>query len=137
VLTWFNIVSSGGSIAYFKQAPTREKADQLIDQRLKQPVTADANDLLFQWDSSKDFDPAADLGRITAPLLAINSADDERNPPELGVLDVALKRMPHGRAMLIPASVETRGHGTTGMARFYARELGEFMRATEPYSPGE
>jgi homoserine O-acetyltransferase len=130
VLTWFNVVSSGGSQAWFKLAPTRERADQWIDQRLRQPVTADANDLLFQWESSKNFDPAPGLDRIQVPWLAINAADDERNPPDLGVLEAALVKSPHGRVLLIPASEQTRGHGTTAMARFYARELGTFMRDT-------
>jgi homoserine O-acetyltransferase len=134
VLGWFGIVSSGGTQAYFKAAPTREKADALIEQRMKQPVTADANDLLFQWSASGDYNPAPRLDRIRATLLAINAADDERNPAELGVLERELRRIPNGRMLLIPASAETRGHSTTGMAKFYQQELAAFLRGVEAAS---
>ncbi len=86
--------------------------------------SADANDFLYQWDSSRDYNPAPQLGAITAPLLAINAADDERNPPETGVMERELKRLPNARLLLIPASEETRGHGATGMAKFWAKDLG-------------
>jgi homoserine O-acetyltransferase len=69
------------------------------------------------------------LERITAPLLLINAADDERNPPETGVTEAAMKRVKNGRLLLIPASEYTRGHATTGMAKFYAKELQEFLQA--------
>ena len=128
-LVYFGIATSGGTQAYFAAAPTREKADELLNQRLAQPLSGDANDILYQWDSSKDFDPSPGLGRIEAALLAINSADDERNPPELGVMDREIKRVRNGRAVLIPASDQTRGHGTTGMARFWKRDLAAFMQA--------
>ena len=78
---FFGIATSGGTLAYQKLAPTREKADKLLDERLAAPFTADANDTLYQWEASGDYDPSSGLARITAPLLAINSADDERNPP--------------------------------------------------------
>jgi len=110
-------------------APTREKADELLNQRLAQPLAGDANDILYQWDSSKDYNPAPGLERIQAALLAINSADDERNPPEIGVMDREIKRVRNGRAVLIPASDQTRGHGTTGMARFWKQDLAVFMQA--------
>ncbi|MFO1306403.1 MAG: alpha/beta fold hydrolase [Burkholderiales bacterium] len=126
---FFGIATSGGNQALFKAAPTRAKADQIVDQRLAAPFTADANDVLYQWDSSRDFDPSAGLERIQATVLAINSADDERNPPELGVLDREIKRVKNGRVLLIPASENTAGHGTTGMAKFYARELGEVLQS--------
>ena len=126
-LVYFGIATSGGSQALFAAAPTREKADALLDQRLKQPLAGDANDILYQWDSSKDYDPAPGLERIQAALLAINSADDERNPPELGVLDREIKRVRNGRVVLIPASDQTRGHGTTGMAKFWKQDLAAFL----------
>jgi len=91
-------------------------------------MTADANDFVWQWDSSADYDPAPDLERITAPVLAINSADDERNPPETGVLQQALLRVRNARLDLIPASDQTSGHLTTGNARFYAQQLEAFLR---------
>src|SRR5436309_2357017 len=97
-------------------APTREKADQLLDQRLAAPFPADANDVLYQWDSSRDYNPSGGLEKIKATVLAINAADDERNPPELGLLDREIKRVKNGRVLLIPATDNTAGHGTTGMA---------------------
>ena len=124
---FYGIATNGGNLAYQQMAPTREKADKLLDDRLAAPFTADANDFLYQWESSGDYDAAPGLTKIEAALLAINSADDERNPPETGIMERELKRVANGRLLLIPASNETRGHGTTGMAKFWARELGEFL----------
>jgi homoserine O-acetyltransferase len=90
-------------------------------------MPADANDFVYQWDSSRDYDPEPLLGRIRARVLAINSADDERNPPETGLTAAAIARIPGARLHLIPASAETRGHGTTGDARFWAETLREFL----------
>jgi homoserine O-acetyltransferase/O-succinyltransferase len=125
---FFAIATNGGNQALYKAAPTREKADQLLDQRLAAPFTADANDVLYQWDSSRDYNASPGLERIKAIVLAINGADDERNPPELGILDREIKRVKNGRVLLIPASENTAGHGTTGNARFYQRELDELLR---------
>jgi homoserine O-acetyltransferase/O-succinyltransferase len=125
---FFGIATSGGSLAYQKIAPTRELADKWVDERLAAPLEADANDFLYQWDASRDYDPSPGLERIQAPLLAVNSADDERNPPETGILDRALKRVKDGRLYLIPASDETRGHGTVGMARFWTPQLRQFLQ---------
>jgi homoserine O-acetyltransferase len=124
---FFAIATNGGNQALYKAAPTRARADQLLDQRLKAPFTADANDVLYQWDSSRDYNPSAGLERIQATLLAINSADDERNPPELGVLERELKRVKRGRALVIPGSEATAGHGTTAQAKFWAKELAELL----------
>ena len=124
---FFGVATIGGSQAYYKAAPTREKADKLLDDRLAAPFTADANDFLYQWESSGDYNPAPGLDRIRAAVLAINSADDERNPPELGIMERELPRIKGARLHLIPGSEETRGHGTTGMARFYKAQLAEFL----------
>jgi homoserine O-acetyltransferase/O-succinyltransferase len=126
---FFGIVSSGGTIAYQNLAPTRAAADKLLDDRLAAPFTADANDLLYQWDSSRDYNPEPGLGLIAAPVLAINSADDERNPPETGVMTRGLAQVKNARLFLIPASSETRGHATTGSARFWERQLQDFLEA--------
>jgi homoserine O-acetyltransferase len=128
---FFGIATSGGTLAYQAMAPTRSKADALVDERLAAPPPADANDFLYQWEASRDYDPSPGLERIRAPLLAINSADDERNPPETGTLEAGLKRVKNGRLLLIPASAETRGHGTTGNAHFWQQGLAEFL-ATVP-----
>lgn len=126
---FFAIATSGGTLAYQKAAPTRAAADKFLDERLADPVKADANDYLYQWESSGDYDASPGLERIKASLLAINAADDERNPPETGLMERALKRVAGGRLLLIPASEETRGHGTTGMAKFYAKALQELLDA--------
>jgi len=126
---YYGLATSGGNQRLQKDAPTREKADQLLNQRLSAPFRGDANDHLYQWDSSRDYNASADLERIEATLLAINSADDERNPPELGLLDREIKRVKNGRVFLIPASDQTAGHGTTGQARFWKRELAELLQS--------
>jgi len=120
---FYGIATSGGTLAYQKLAGTHDKADRLVDDRLAAPFAADANDFLYQWDSSRDYDAAPGLERITAPLLAINSADDERNPPETGIMVRELKRVKNGALYLIPASEDTRGHGTTGMAKFWNQQV--------------
>ncbi|MGL4287024.1 MAG: alpha/beta fold hydrolase [Phreatobacter sp.] len=125
---FFGIATSGGSLAYQKAAPTSALADKLLDGRLAAPFTADANDFLYQWESSRDYNPSPGLERIKAQLLAINSADDERNPPETGIMERELGRIGNARLFLIPAGEETRGHGTTGMARFWKQQLLEFLQ---------
>ena len=124
----YGIASIGGTLGYQTLAPTSAKADKMVDDRLAAPITADANDYIYQWESSHDYDPAAGMERIEATLLAINAADDERNPPETGVTEAAVKRIKNGRIYLIPASTETRGHGTTGNAAFYKQQLQEFLQ---------
>ena len=127
---FFGVATIGGSQAYHKAAPTRALADKLLDERLAAPFSADANNFLYQWESSADYNPAPGLERVQAALLAINSADDERNPPELGIMERELKRVKGGRLFLIPGSDETRGHGTTGMAKFWKQQLQELLQAT-------
>ena len=125
----FGVATSGGTLNYQKQAPTRALADKLVEARLAGAGPADANDFIWAWDSSGDYDPAPDLEKIGAPVLAINAADDERNPPETGLTVEAMKRVKNGRLLLIPASAQTSGHGTTGNARFYVRELADFLQS--------
>lgn len=125
----FRVSTSGGTLAYQKLAPTRDKADKLAEEALSAPFNADANDFLYQWDSSRDYNASPGLPKIEAALLAINAADDERNPPETGVMEREMKRVKNGRLYLIPASPDTRGHGTTGMAKFWKQQLQEFLQA--------
>ncbi|MGE3507982.1 MAG: alpha/beta fold hydrolase [Vicinamibacterales bacterium] len=120
---FYGIATSGGNRALQRAAPTRDKADQLLNQRLNAPFAADANDVLYHWESSGDYNASRDLERIQAAVLAINSADDERNPPELGLLDAAIKRVKNGQVLLIPGSEQTSGHGTTIQARLWKEEL--------------
>ena len=126
---FFALATNGGNQALYKAAPTREKADQLLDQRLTRPFPGDANDHLFQWDSSRDYNPSPGLERIQAAVLVVNAADDERNPPETGIMDREIKRVKNGRYFLIPASDQTAGHGTTGQARFWKQQLGELLQS--------
>ena len=124
----YGIATGGGTLAYQALAPTAAKADKMVDDRLKIAITADANDFIYQWESSRDYNPAPTLEKIEAALLLINAADDERNPPETGITDAALKRVKNGRLFLIPASSETRGHLTTGNAAFYKTQLEELLQ---------
>jgi homoserine O-acetyltransferase/O-succinyltransferase len=125
----YGLASSGGTLAYQKLAPSTEAADRMVDERLALRVTADANDFIYQWQASHGYDASAGLSRIEATLLAINSADDERNPPETGLTVDAIKQVKNGKLYLIPASSETRGHGTTSDAKFYKQQLEELLRS--------
>jgi homoserine O-acetyltransferase len=125
---FFGIATAGGTLAYQMQAPTSALADKNVDDRLKAPFTADANDFIYQWESSRDYNPSARLEAIDASVLAINAADDERNPPETGLMDRALARIKNAKLLPIPASTESRGHSTTGMAKFYKQQLQELLQ---------
>jgi len=127
-ITAYGIATAGGTLGYQTLAPTAAKADMMVDERLAAPIAADANDYIYQWESSHDYNPSAGLEKITATLLAINAADDERNPPETGLTVDAIKRIRNGRLYLIPASTETRGHSTTGSAKFYGEQLKELLQ---------
>jgi homoserine O-acetyltransferase len=124
---YYGIATNGGSQWYQENAPTREKADELYAARLKNQTTMDTNDFLYQWDSSRDYDPEPKLGNIKAHVLAINSADDERNPPETGITEAAIKRIPNVKLYLIPGSPTTAGHGTVMDAGLWKREFEQFM----------
>ena len=124
----YAFASGGGTLGYQTLAPTAAKADKIVEERLAAPITSDANDFIYQWEASHDYNPSAGLERIEATLLAINSADDERNPPETGLTEAALKRVKNGRLYLIPAGTETRGHLTTGNAKFYKEPLQQVLQ---------
>lgn len=124
---FYAAATNGGTLALQAQAPTGAAADRLVEARLAAPVTADANDFIYQWDSSRGYDPSAGLERIRARVLAINSADDERNPPETGLMQAAMARVARGRLLLIPSTVQTQGHGTTANAAFWQAELRAFL----------
>ena len=125
----FGIATNGGSLAYQAIAPTGDKADAYVDAQLAAKFSLDASDTIYQWQSSRDYNAALGLEHIEAHLLAINSADDERNPPETGTMTRSLKLVKHAELLLIPASADTRGHGTTMIAHFYAGELAAFLSA--------
>lgn len=127
-LLYFGLATSGGNQALYKEAPSAAKADALIKSRLAQPFRGDTNDVLYQWESSYDYDPSPGLERIRAAVLVLNAADDERNPPELGVIEREIKRIKNARYVLIPGGPDTRGHGTTGMARLWKQNLVELLQ---------
>ncbi|MDQ6828663.1 MAG: alpha/beta fold hydrolase [Gemmatimonadota bacterium] len=115
-----------------KTAPSRDSADRVMTGYLDRGMrTNDANDMLYQFESSRDYDPSAKLENIRATLLAVNSADDLVNPPELGLVDSLIKRVPRGRFVLIPTSDRTRGHGTHSMAALWKNELVELLRVSQ------
>jgi homoserine O-acetyltransferase/O-succinyltransferase len=115
-----------------KEAPTLAKADEALDKFFSEITkTLDLNDALYALEASHDYDPGPNLEKIQAPLLAINSADDLINPPELGILEREIKRVPHGRAVLIPLSEKTRGHGSHTIAALWKDELVKLLKETE------
>jgi homoserine O-acetyltransferase len=116
-----------------EESPTLAKTDATLDAFVTNYVkTADANDVLYAVESSRDYDPGPGLGRIQAPLLAVNSADDLINPPELGILEREIKRVPKGRAVLLPLSPRTRGHGSHTVAALWSESLVELLKQSEP-----
>ncbi|MBV8341383.1 MAG: alpha/beta fold hydrolase [Gammaproteobacteria bacterium] len=115
-----------------QEAPTRAAADQAIDAFVAQTApAADANDFMYALAASSDYDPGPGLAKIEAPLLAVNSADDLINPPELGILERDIHAVPHGRAIVIPFSERTRGHGSHTYAVLWKQYLEELLRSPE------
>ncbi|HXY60785.1 MAG TPA: hypothetical protein VEH26_04170, partial [Chthoniobacterales bacterium] len=124
-MLWF---MSSNPVLRQAEAPTLTKTDEVLDHFVDQIVKADdANDVLYALEASHDYDPGPNLEKIRAPLLAINSADDLINPPELGILEREIKRVPHGRAIVIPMSGQTRGHGSHTVAALWKDKLGELL----------
>ena len=129
-----NLLLLVGSAPLFwqKQAPTRETADKFYADRLKVSVARlDANDLLYQLDASREYNPAPKLETIKAPLVAINSADDVINPPELRIIEREIKRVRRGRFILIPISDQTRGHGTHTLPLIWQKYLKQLLAESE------
>ncbi|HSU86078.1 MAG TPA: alpha/beta fold hydrolase [Chthoniobacterales bacterium] len=125
-MLWF---MSSNPILRQKEAPSLAKTDQVLDKFVNEYVkTADANDVLYAVEASHDYDPGPDLEKIQAPLLAINSADDLINPPELGILEREIKRVPKGRAVVLPLSDKTRGHGSHTVAALWKDQLVELLK---------
>jgi homoserine O-acetyltransferase len=111
-----------------KTAPTRDAADAFITKYVEDRLhTTDANDMLYAFDASRDYDPSATLESVHAAVLAINSADDVVNPPELGLMENLMPRVKRGRYVLIPTSDQTRGHGTHSLPAVWKSRLAEFL----------
>lgn len=114
------------------EGPTLAEADEALDAFAAAYLKAsDANDMLFAIESSNDYDPGPHLEKIRARLLAINSFDDLINPPELGILDEEIKRVPRGRVYMIPYDEKSRGHGSHTYARLWKQELQVLLREIE------
>jgi homoserine O-acetyltransferase len=114
-----------------QQMPDLARSDAVFDSTVADSLRhADANDLLYQLEASRDYDPAPGLEKIRAPLLAINFADDLINPPELGILEREIKRVPHGRAIVMPVTPLSRGHGTHTVAAVWKEHLAELLRSS-------
>ncbi len=115
-----------------KTMPTKAAADAAFDATMKQRLAAtDANDMLYQFDASRDYNPEPKLETIKTRLLAINSADDAVNPPELGIAEKQIKRVKNGRFILLPITDETRGHGTHTIPAIWGKYLGELLTESE------
>jgi homoserine O-acetyltransferase len=126
-------VMTSAPLVQQRAAPTRDQADSAIDAMLDARVRSmDANDVLYAFDASRNYDPSGRLGLITAPLLAINSADDQVNPPELHLMEELMPRVTRGRYLLIPISPITRGHGTHTVAAAWKTPFREFLDSLPP-----
>jgi homoserine O-acetyltransferase/O-succinyltransferase len=128
-MLWF---MSSSPVLRQKEAPTLARTDEVLDKFVDGIVKADdANDVLYALEASRDYDPGPNLEKIRVPLLAINSADDLINPPELGILERETKRVPKGRAVVIPLSDKTHGHGSHTLAALWKDQLVSLLKETE------
>ena len=132
VASFFSFATAGGTLSFFHRAPTRGLADKLVEQRLAERFGADANDYIYAYHAARDYDPSPGLETIKARVLAINSADDERNPVELGVVAREIKRVKNGSYYEIPASPGTIGHGTSGNAKWWKHLLPGLLSNAKP-----
>jgi homoserine O-acetyltransferase len=115
-----------------QEAPTLAQADKALDRYIESSLAStDANDLMYALAASRDYDPGPALEKIEAPLVAVNSADDLINPPELGILEREIKLVPHGRAVVIPFSERSRGHGSHTYATLWKSYLEELLKSPE------
>jgi len=127
------MMMTSSPIGWHQSGPTRDAADAWYENQIKTRVAAqDANDMLYHFNASRDYDPSPNLEKITASLLAINSADDVVNPPELGLMEKFIGRVKHGRYVLLPTTDKTRGHGTHSLPSIWGPYLDEFLKNLEP-----
>jgi homoserine O-acetyltransferase/O-succinyltransferase len=123
------MLMTSSPLQWHKVAPTRDGADAFLAEQIhRRRIATDANDMLYAFDASRDYDPSKDLEKIAAPVLAINSADDEVNPPELGLMEALMPRVKRGRYVLIPTSDATRGHGTHSLPAVWGEHLERFLK---------
>jgi homoserine O-acetyltransferase len=127
------MMMTSSPLQWHKSGATRDAADKWYEDQIKsRTASTDANDMLYQFNASRDYDPSPNLEKITAAVLAINSADDVVNPPELGLMEKLMPRVKRGRYVLIPISDQTRGHGTHSLPAIWGKHLGEFLKNVEP-----
>jgi homoserine O-acetyltransferase len=127
------MLMSSSALQMQKTAPTRDAADSLLEAAVRRyRTTLDANDMLYAFQASRNYDPSPHLEQIRAPLFAVNSADDVINPPELGILEREIRRVPRGRFILIPTSDRTRGHGTHSLPAIWGPYLAELLALSAP-----
>ena len=127
------IMMTSSPLQWHKSGPTRDAADKWYEDQIASRVAStDANDMLYQFNASREYDPSPHLEKITAALLAINSADDVVNPPELGIVEKLMPRVKRGRYVLIPTSEQTRGHGTHSLPAVWGRYLADFLNELTP-----
>jgi homoserine O-acetyltransferase len=125
---------SNNPIQRQREGPTLQKADQALDTHITNTMkSADANNILYAVDASRDYDPAPALDKIQAPLLAINFADDLINPPELRILEKEIKHVKRGKALVIPLSERSRGHGSHTLAYLWKGHLRELLKQSASY----
>jgi homoserine O-acetyltransferase/O-succinyltransferase len=121
-------ISAGSSKRFYLEAPTQEATDRLLDRMVQQRMqNTDANDLLYAWDASRDYDPAPGLQNIRTAVTAVNFEDDERNPPGLGIMEREIKRVAQGKYVLVPANERTRGHASVNDATLWKDYLVELL----------
>jgi homoserine O-acetyltransferase len=132
----FLLMATSAPLQWQKQFPTAKQADAwLADQIATRTKNTDANDLIYYFRASEDYDPSPHVGTIVAPLLAINSADDFVNPPELPMMEALIAKVPRGRFILLTITDQTRGHGTHTLPAVWGGQLAEFLGAVRSRSP--
>jgi len=128
----FLLIAGSAPLLFQKSYPNRDSADRFVARYLvTRSAGLDVNDLLYQLDASRDYDPSPGLERITAPLVHVNSADDFINPPELGIAEREIRRVRRGRFVLLAASEQTHGHGTHTWAALWKNELAALLKESE------
>ena len=128
----FLMIMTSSPLQWQKAAPTRAAADSFLVANTRRYAShLDANDMIYAFEASRTYDPSPHLARIRAPLLAVNSADDQVNPPELGIVEREIRKVPRGRFVLIPTSGATRGHGTHSVPAVWGAYLAELLEESE------
>jgi homoserine O-acetyltransferase/O-succinyltransferase len=127
------LIAGGAPLPMQQSLPTREAADRWLQDVMKRQMeTLDANDLLYAVNASRNYDPSAGLGKISVPVMFVNSADDFINPPELGIAEREIQKVKNGKFILLPLSDQTHGHGTHTWAALWQQYLKELLEESQP-----